>query len=228
VLQGLGRRLNAVHPAFEMSPRELIDATLKKSGHGDIETLEADLWRDIQPDFRTSHYLDGFAHADKKFHFKADWANPPSGNPGLGPWTEMPSLPDHWTIIEEADEKHPFRLATSPSRSYLNTSFNETPGSQAREGAPTVMMHPEDAASLSIADGDAVTLGNMRGETTLTVKLFDGLRRGVLIAESIHPNKAHIGGRGINMLTGAETVAPVGGAAFHDNKVWIRKTAPAA
>ena len=38
VLQGLGRRLNAVHPGFEMTPRELIDATLKKSGHGDIET----------------------------------------------------------------------------------------------------------------------------------------------------------------------------------------------
>ncbi|HEY9453520.1 MAG TPA: molybdopterin oxidoreductase family protein [Bradyrhizobium sp.] len=227
VLQGLGRRLNAVHPGFEMTPRELIDATLKKSGHGDIETLEADLWRDIQPDFRTSHYLDGFAHADKKFHFKADWANPPFGNPGLGPWTEMPSLPDHWTIIEEADEKHPFRLATSPSRSYLNTSFNETPGSQAREGAPTVMIHPEDAASLAIADGDAVTLGNTRGETTLTAKLFDGVRRGVLIAESVHPNKAHIGGRGINMLTGAETVAPVGGAAFHDNKVWVKKAASA-
>jgi anaerobic selenocysteine-containing dehydrogenase len=139
----------------------------------------------------------------------------------------MPSLPDHWTIIEEADEQHPFRLATSPSRSYLNTSFNETPGSQAREGAPTVMMHPADAASLSIADGDAVTLGNVRGETTLTAKLFDGLRRGVLIAESIHPNKAHIGGRGINMLTGAEAVAPVGGAAFHDNKVWVKKAAPA-
>ena len=85
VLQGLGRRLNAVHPGFEMTPRELIDATLKKSGHGDIETLEADLWRDIQPDFRTSHYLDGFAHADKKFHFKADWANPPIRQSGPGP-----------------------------------------------------------------------------------------------------------------------------------------------
>src|SRR6185369_16719394 len=99
--------------------------------------------------------------------------------------------------------------------------------SQAREGAPTVMIHPEDATALSIADGDAVTLGNTRGETTLTARLFDGLRRGVLIAESTHPNKAHIGGGGINMLTGAETVAPVGGAAFHDNKVWIRKSAPA-
>src|SRR6266571_2414266 len=95
----------------------------------------------------------------------------------------------------------------------LNSSFNETPSSQAREGAPSVMIHPADAASLGIADGDAVTLGNVRGETTLTAKIFDGLRRGVLVAESIQPNKAHIGGRGINTLTGAEAVAPIGGAA---------------
>ena len=224
VLQALARRLKISHPGFEMSARELIDATLRKSGHGSIEALEADLWRDIQPDFRTSHYLDGFAHADGKFHFKADWAHVPLGNAGLmGPWDRMPSLPDHFAAIEEADEAHPFRLATSPSRSYLNTSFNETPSSQAREGAPSVMIHPDDAAALGIADGDAVTLGNMRGETTLTAKLFDGVRRGVLIAESVHPNKAHIGGRGINMLTGAEAVPPYGGAAFHDNKVWAKK-----
>jgi len=230
VLRGLARRLNAVHPGFEMSPRQLIDATLRKSGHGDIERLQADLWRDLQPDFRTAHYLDGFAHADGKFHFKADWARPPVGHAGLmGQWDQMPSLPDHWgTAIEAADEAHPFRLATSPSRSFLNSSFNETPSSLAREGAPTVMIHPEDADALDIADGDAVTLGNQRGETTLTAKLFDGLRRGVLIAESIHPNKSHIGGRGINTLTGAEAVAPIGGAAFHDNKVWVRKAAAQA
>ena len=227
VLQGLGRRLNAVHPGFEMSPRELIDATLKKSGHGDIATLEADLWRDLQPDFRTSHYLDGFAHADKKFHFKADWAHPPFGIL-MGEFEKMPALPDHWTIIEGADEAHPFRLATSPSRSFLNTTFNETLSSQAREGAPSVMIHPDDAASLGIADGDPVTLGNVRGETTLTAKWFDGLRRGVLIAESIHPNKAHIGGRGINTLTGATSIAPIGGAAFHDNRVWVKKAASPA
>ena len=231
VIQGLSRRLNAVHPGFEMSPRELIDATLKKSGHGDIASLEADLWRDIQPDFRTSHYLDGFAHADGKFHLKADWSCVPMNNAGLmGAWDQIPRLPDHWTIIEEADEAHPFRLATSPSRSFLNSSFNETPSSLAREGAPSVMMHPMDAASLGVADGDAVTLGNPRGETILTARLFEGVRRGVLIAESVHPNKSHIGGRGINMLTGAEAVAPYGGAAFHDNKVWVKKAtaAPAA
>jgi anaerobic selenocysteine-containing dehydrogenase len=228
VFAGLAQRLNAKHPGFEMSARELIDVTLQKSGRGTVDELQADLWRDIQPDFRTAHYLDGFAHADKKFHFKADWAHVPLGNAGMmGAWDQMPTLPDHWAVIEETDAAHPFRLATSPSRSFLNTSFNETPSSQAREGAPSVMIHPLDAASLDIADGDAVTLGNPRGETTLTAKLFEGVRRGVLIAESVHPNKSHIGGRGINMLTGAEAVAPVGGAAFHDNKVWIRKAEPA-
>ena len=54
------------------------------------------------------------------------------------------------------------------------------------------------------------------------------MRRGVLIAESIHPNRDHIGGKGINVLTGAEAVAPIGGAAFHDNKVWIKKAGAAA
>lgn len=224
VLQGLATRLGATHRGFAMTPRDIIDETLKSSGRGSIENLQADIWRDLQPDFRASHYLDGFAHTDGKFHFRADWANVPNANNGLmGQWETMPSFPDHWAVIEASDEAHPFRLATSPSRSFLNTSFNETPSSQAREGAPTVMIHPVDAAKLDIADGDAVTLGNPRGETTLTARIFDGLRRGVLIAESIHPNKSHIGGHGINMLTGGEAVAPYGGAAFHDNKVWIRK-----
>jgi anaerobic selenocysteine-containing dehydrogenase len=224
VLQALAQRLGASHRGFAMTPREIIDETLISSGRGGIDELESDLWRDLQPDFRASHYLDGFAHADGRFHFKADWSSVPLANAGLmGDWAAMPTFPDHWAVIEQIDEAHPFRLATSPSRSFLNTSFNETPSSQAREGAPTVMIHPIDAAKLDIADGDAVTLGNARGETTLTARIFDGLRRGVLIAESIHPNKSHIGGRGINMLTGGEAVAPYGGAAFHDNKVWVKK-----
>ena len=51
------------------------------------------------------------------------------------------------------------------------------------------------------------------------------VRRGVLIAESVWPNSAYADGRGINTLTGADPVVPFGGAAFHDNKVWLRKLA---
>jgi anaerobic selenocysteine-containing dehydrogenase len=127
-------------------------------------------------------------------------------------------------VIEEADERHGFRLATSPARNFLNTTFNETPTSIGREQRPTVMIHPDDAA-LSIAEGDKVVLGNQRGEVRIHAKLFDGVRRGVLIAESIWPNQAYEGGCGINTLTGADPIAPFGGAAFHDNRVWIKPAA---
>ncbi|KIZ39585.1 MULTISPECIES: molybdopterin oxidoreductase family protein [Rhodopseudomonas] len=227
VIKDLALRLGIDDPAFAMTPRQMIDATLKTSKHGAIDQLEAELWRDLQPGFRAAHYLDGFAHADGKFHFRADWGSiPVPRNVRMGPWQQMPTLPDHWAVTEEADAQHPFRLATSPARSFLNSSFNETASSRTREGAPTVLLHLADAADLGIADGDAVTLGNRRGETTLIARLSDGVRRGVLIAESIHPNGAHAGGRGINVLTGADPVAPHGGAAFHDNKVWARKASP--
>ncbi|MBB1094028.1 molybdopterin-dependent oxidoreductase [Rhodopseudomonas palustris] len=227
VLQGLAARLEVRHPAFEMTSREMIDATLRKSGRGEIAALEAELWRDLQPDFRAAHFLDGFAHVDGKFHFRADWGevNVPR-QMKFGPWQAMPSLPDHWAVTEHADDEHRFRLATSPARSFLNTTFNETPSSRAREGAPTVLIHPADAATIGVGEGDAVTLGNQRGETALTAKLDAGLRRGVLIAVSIFPNRAHAGGRGINVLTSADSIAPHGGAAFHDNKVWAKKALP--
>ena len=50
-------------------------------------------------------------------------------------------------------------------------------------------------------------------------------KRGVVIAEGIWPNDAHERGEGINVLTGADAPAPYGGAAFHDNKVWVRAAA---
>ena len=137
----------------------------------------------------------------------------------------MPVLPDHWTVIEAADTEHPFRLATSPSRGFLNSTFTETPTSLAQEKRPTVMIHPDDATPLGIGDGDYVVLGNTRGQVRLHAKLFDGLRRGVLIAELIWPNAAYADDCGINTLTGADPIAPYGGAAFHDNKVWVRRAA---
>jgi anaerobic selenocysteine-containing dehydrogenase len=222
----IARRVGAEHPGFAMTPRQLIDATLQKSGWGTLAELEANRWIDCQPDFATAHYLNGFAYPDGKFRFKPDWPNVPFHRwHRTVPSAAMPELPDHWDVIEESDDEHPFRLATSPARGFLNSSFTETPTSIARERRPTVMINREDAAALAVADGDAVALGNRRGEVRLHAKLFDGVRRGVLIAESLWPNSAYADGRGINTLTGADAIAPFGGAAFHDNKVWLRKLA---
>jgi anaerobic selenocysteine-containing dehydrogenase len=219
----LAKRLGAEHRGFDMNPREIIDWTLRASRWGTLAELEAQKWKDVQPPFEEAHFLKGFGFKDKRFHFKADWATTPFANNGLvGPWREMPTLPDHWAVTEETEDEHPFRLATSPSRSFLNTSFTETATSAEREKRPTVMIHPEDAARFSIDEGDIVRIGNKRGQTRLHARLFSGMRRGVLISEGIWPASAFLDGKGINVLTGDDPVAPFGGAAFHDNRVWLR------
>jgi anaerobic selenocysteine-containing dehydrogenase len=224
VIAALAKRLGAEHAGFAMSPRELIDQMLRVSKRGTLDELEANRWLDCQPPFREAHYLDGFPWPDGKFRFKPDWEHVPFRSPyQSGPVAEMPRMPDYWAAIEEADNAHPFRLATSPARGFLNSTFNETPTSLANEKRPTVMIHPDDAIEQGIADGDYVVLGNTRGEVRLHARIFDGVRRGVLIAESIWPNAAYADGCGINTLTGADSVAPYGGAAFHDNKVWVRR-----
>ena len=223
VISALAKRVGAKHRGFEMTAAEIIDETLKASGWGTWAQLKANRWIDCQPEFSTSHYLDGFGYADGKFRFKPNWSDVPVGRRhdwGLG--ERVPRLPDHWDVIENADDDHPFRLATSPARHYLNSSFNETATSQKLEGRPRIKVHPGDLDALGVADGEMVRVGNTRGEIRLWAEAFSGVQRGVVIVEAIPPNAHFPDGEGINTLTGADQVAPYGGAAFHDNKVWIR------
>ncbi len=224
VLCELAKRLGAEHEGFNMSPRELIDWTLQHSRRPDLEKLDEDNWIDVQPEFETAHNLKGFGHADGKFRFKPDWAKAAFTSPlgALGPVEDMPMFPDYWNAIEEANAEYPFRLATSPARTFLNSTFNETSSSLKREGRPTLFVHPLDLEAAGIADGDKVTVGSARGTVTLHAKTHDGQRRGVLIAESIWPNDAFEDGHGINTLTGCDQPAPAAGGTYHDNRVWLR------
>ena len=229
VLCDLAARVGAHHPGFQLSPREHIDRMLKDSNRRGVDDLDAENAFDVMPDFETAHYIKGFNHPDGKYHFRADWkkaASVISTMGVLGPWQDMPIFPDHWTAHETATENMPFRLATSPARTFLNSTFNETPGSVKREGRPTVMVHPEDMEALGLVDGAKAVVGNRRGQTMLHVKSNAGQQRGTLIAEGLWPNDAHEGGCGINSLTGADQPAPAGGGAFHDNAVWIRPASP--
>jgi anaerobic selenocysteine-containing dehydrogenase len=173
------------------------------------------------------HFAQGFAWPDGKFRFKPDWQGAADKKDYV--WvcdpSEMPAWPDHWEVNEPVDATHPFRLATSPARSFLNSSFSETPGSQKRVGGPALLIHPADSAELGVTEGDTLRVGNRRGEVVLKASLFSGIRRGVVIAEGIHPNAAHPGCRGINTLIGSDPVKPFGGVGFHDASVWIKRLA---
>jgi anaerobic selenocysteine-containing dehydrogenase len=230
VIEELARRLGVAHlPGFGMSEREHIDRMLASRGLGDFDTFREARWADLQPEFETAHFLKGFGHPDGKFRFRPDWTrsaapNKPPASMGIfGDHGRLPPFPDHVDLIETADAEHPFRLATSPARNFLNSSFTETPGSRSREGRPELLVHPDDAIAQGIEDGMRVEIGNRRGEVVLHARLSPVMRRGVIIAEGIWPNDAHERGEGINVLTGADAAPPYGGAAFHDNHVWLRR-----
>ena len=131
----------------------------------------------------------------------------------------MPTLPDHWNVLEASTPDFPFRLITAPARHFLNSSFSKTPTSLRREKQPSILINPSDAQTLKITNGDFVRVINERGELEILVEIFSGVAPGVLVIESIWPNDAFKGGLGVNVLTGSDPAGPVGGATFHDNRV---------
>jgi len=216
VINGLAERLGAQHPGFAMSAVELIDRTLQLSGLPGVESFPDGGRLDCCPPFATGHFLDGFPQADKKFHFRADWS-------AIGQeYASLPALPDHVAAIDDGDPERPFRLVAAPSRSFLNTSFNNTPSSIACEGRPTALIHPEALKELRLADGDRVRIGNRRGNLVVHARGFAGMQKRVVIVEGLWPNHAFEEGIGINLLTSADPGLPRGGAVFHDTSVWLR------
>jgi anaerobic selenocysteine-containing dehydrogenase len=218
---GLAQRLGAEHRGFTMTAFEIIAATLEASGLPGPDEFVEGTWLDCAQPFETAHFLDGFAHLDKKFHFRANWASMhgPMGDRNLG---ALPEFPDHVAILDDGDPERPFRLVPAPSRSFLNTSFNNTPSGIAREGRPTALVHPETLAGLGLAGGERIRIGNAKGSVVVHARAFDGLQPRVVIVEGVWPNAAFEEGVGINLLTSADPGLPRGGAVFHDTSVWLR------
>jgi len=216
VICGLAERLGASHPGFRMTAVELIEQMLQASGLPGPEEFAEGVWLDCWPGFETGHFLDGFGHADRKFHFRADWA-------ALGAeHALLPAFPDHVAVIDDGDPERPFRLVAAPSRSFLNSSFNNIAAGIAREGRPTALVHPAALAALGLADGDRIRLGNQKGSVVVHARAAGGMQRRVVVVEGLWPNHAFEEKIGINLLTSADPGLPGGGAVFHDTSVWLR------
>ncbi len=226
VINELCRRLGVEDESLSMTDRDMVAETFRRSHYPDLEevALTGFVEREL-PDDR-AHFRDGFAWPDKRFRFKPAWRETQEQDGYI--WVcdpaDMPPYADYWDINEKTSAEVPFRLATSPARAFLNSSFTETPGSQKRTPVPTLLIRTDDAAALGIAAGDSVTVGNHRGSVELTAEIFDGMQQGIVIAEGIHANSSHRQGRGINTLIGSDAAPPFGGAAFHDAVVWVRKS----
>ena len=212
----LGRLLGARHASLAMSDRQLLDHALARAGMGSFAEAAKVGWIDCALPFERAHFLTGFPQPDGKFHFRPDWRK-------VGPaHALMPTIADWSSRYEGVDACRPYKLVCPPARNFLNSTFSQTPTSIAKEGGPSVRIHPNAAAREGVRAGARVRIGNDRGSVLLPAKLAAGQQETTLIVEGIWPAEAFAEKRAINTLIGDDPVPPNGGAAFHDTAVWLR------
>ena len=181
---------------------------------GTLDNLKRNKWINAQPPFKESHFLNGFAHSDKLWHFKADWhALKKTKFVPEEKINELPDYPIHLDINEKSDDNFPFKLITPPARHFLNSSFANTKTSVQREQAPKLLMNPDDARKHNIRSGAKVNIYlTNKGEIELTAQYESSLTKGLLVAESIWPNANFKDNLGINVLTSSKPIGVDGGS----------------
>ncbi len=138
----------------------------------------------------------------------------------------LPPLPTYVPLAEgpenaELARRYPLQCIVPPNRFFLNSSFSQSERLRARQGTPTVLLAPEDAAARGIRDGDAVRVASARGEARFTARVTDATRPGVVVIEGIWWHRFLPGGRGVNVLTSDRLTDMGGGPAFHSNLVEV-------
>jgi len=140
-------------------------------------------------------------------------------------------LPTHIPLTEGGDGEHvpdgpyPLIFVTPPNHFFLNSTYSNMPSNIRSEQEPRLEIHPTDASSRGIGDGDTVRVFNDRGDVQLTASLTDAVQPGVVVSRGLWWGKHSPGGRGVNATTPQRLADMGGGATFFSNLVEVRPCA---
>jgi len=140
----------------------------------------------------------------------------------------LPPLPTWSPLLEgPADRlgtaRYPLQCIVPPNRFFLNSSFSQSELLRRRQGTPTVMLAPADAAARGIRESDRVRVESARGAAEFIARVTDATRAGVVVIEGIWWHRFHPGGQGVNYLTDDRTTDMGGGPVLHSNLVEITR-----
>jgi anaerobic selenocysteine-containing dehydrogenase len=132
------------------------------------------------------------------------------------------SLPQY-TEAEETPggpgrERFPLHLLTPNTKDRIHSQFNNLPSIRKLSPDTVMRIHPADAGSREITDGERVRVFNDRGSVEIEARLDHGIKPGCV---SIANGWWLTDGGGINQLSCARETDMAHGAAFHDNAVQV-------
>jgi anaerobic selenocysteine-containing dehydrogenase len=202
-------------PAFQQTDEELVRAALR-SDHPYLrgityERLVADGWAPLALDER------GVAFADGGFPTpsgRCRLVQPELVDLGLDP---VPGL----APAADGDGLPLVMVSAKSSLHLLNSSYTMLPRHGRRAGPPQVEMDPADARARAIEDGDTVQVANHRGALTLTARVADGVRPGVVAIP--HGYWTSLSGGSANDLTSDGLADLGGGGDFFGTRVEVAR-----
>jgi anaerobic selenocysteine-containing dehydrogenase len=120
-------------------------------------------------------------------------------------------------------ERYPLAMISPPARNFLNSTFVNVVSLRNTEGEPHLDIHPDDAASRDIRDGDVVRIFNDRGSFTAKARVTDKARAGMVVGLSIWWKKFARDGKNANEVT-SQRLTDMGKApTFYDVLVQVEK-----
>lgn len=137
-----------------------------------------------------------------------------------------PPLPTYAPLLEQDEERWPFRFIPGPNHNFLNSTFSLNEKHAKLEKAPKLHMNAADAAALGIGDGEMVRVWNDRGEAELIAAIGEDVLPGVVVSQGLWadaPGKK----RTVNALTPDRLADMGGGAVFFSGRVQVARTGEA-
>ncbi len=117
--------------------------------------------------------------------------------------------------------RFPLELVCPKSSELVNSTFGNLPAGSA--AGARLELHPDDAASRGIRDGDLVRVFNARGDCRLIASVGPTVARGVVCAGAVRWAKLSPGGRNINALTSQRLTDLGGGPTFYSTLVEVER-----
>ncbi len=104
---------------------------------------------------------------------------------------------------------------------FVSSTFGNQERLIPKEGAPTLRIHPSDAAARNIRSGQLVRVGNERGWCRLVAEVTDEVRPGVLATTTVWWPKYSPDQRNVNWTTSDRLADLGGGSTFYTNLVTV-------
>lgn len=131
-----------------------------------------------------------------------------------------PPMPTYTPLVD--DGPYPFLFIPTANHNFLNSTFSNNEKHAKLEKTPKLHMNREDAASLSIEDGDSIKVWNDRGDCELTAAVGEDVLSGVVVMQGLWADGKD-GKALVNALT-PDRVADMGrGATFFSGRVQVAK-----